>query len=403
MSKTIDYDESLTILSNIEFKGKNKEKLFLTNAIGKIIAEDILANSNSPELPTSGMDGYAIKFEDQKNEFIEIIDKNPAGFEINSVVEHGTTIKTFTGSLMPKGADTLIPVENVEVKDNKIYITKEVPKGFAVRSIGENYKKGEVLIKEGSTISYAEIGVLASLNISQIYVYSAPIVSIASTGSEILDLGEEQTNNSQIRSSNHLTIEALAKKAGAKTNQMGIVKDDIDSITEMMTNALESSDIVVTTGGVSKGDYDFVQDVVKERLNAEVLFHGVRLKPGGPILIAQKGNKLIISLPGFAYSSTVCAILFLIPMIYKFMGSSKKLPIVKATIDRDFPRVIDKTVFTACNVSYIDGEYKIDFEGKKKGTSAILTNMLGNPALLVQDKHFKAGEQVDIILLDWLK
>lgn len=403
MRKSIDYDESLTILSNIEFKGKNKEKLFLTNALGKIIAEDILANGNSPEHPTSGMDGYAIKFEDQKNEFIEIIDKNPAGFEITTEVKEGTTIKTFTGSLMPKGADTLIPVENVEVRDNKIYITKEVSKGFAIRDIGENYKKDEVLIKKGSTVGYAEIGVLASLNISQIYVYSAPIVSIASTGSEILDLGEEQTNNSQIRSSNHLTIEALAKKAGARTIQMGIVKDDIDSITEMMTNALESSDIVVTTGGVSKGDYDFVQDVVKERLNAEVLFHGVRLKPGGPVLIAQKGNKLIISLPGFAYSSTVCAILFLIPMIYKFMGSSKKLPTVKATIGCDFPRVIDKTVFTACNVSYIDGEYKIDFEGKKKGTSAILTNMLGNPALLVQDKHFKAGEKVDIILLDWLK
>lgn len=403
MRKSIDYDESLTILSNIEFKGKNKEKLFLTNALGKIIAEDILANGNSPEHPTSGMDGYAIKFEDQKNEFIEIIDKNPAGFEITTEVKEGTTIKTFTGSLMPKGADTLIPVENVEVRDNKIYITKEVSKGFAIRDIGENYKKDEVLIKKGSTVGYAEIGVLASLNISQIYVYSAPIVSIASTGSEILDLGEEQTNNSQIRSSNHLTIEALAKKAGARTIQMGIVKDDIDSITEMMTNALESSDIVVTTGGVSKGDYDFVQDVVKERLNAEVLFHGVRLKPGGPVLIAQKGNKLIISLPGFAYSSTVCAILFLIPMIYKFMDSSKKLPTVKATIGCDFPRVIDKTVFTACNVSYIDGEYKIDFEGKKKGTSAILTNMLGNPALLVQDKHFKAGEKVDIILLDWLK
>lgn len=403
MRKSIDYDESLTILSNIEFKGKNKEKLFLTNALGKIIAEDILANGNSPEHPTSGMDGYAIKFEDQKNEFIEIIDKNPAGFEITTEVKEGTTIKTFTGSLMPKGADTLIPVENVEVRDNKIYITKEVSKGFAIRDIGENYKKDEVLIKKGSTVGYAEIGVLASLNISQIYVYSAPIVSIASTGSEILDLGEEQTNNSQIRSSNHLTIEALAKKVGARTIQMGIVKDDIDSITEMMTNALESSDIVVTTGGVSKGDYDFVQDVVKERLNAEVLFHGVRLKPGGPVLIAQKGNKLIISLPGFAYSSTVCAILFLIPMIYKFMGSSKKLPTVKATIGCDFPRVIDKTVFTACNVSYIDGEYKIDFEGKKKGTSAILTNMLGNPALLVQDKHFKAGEKVDIILLDWLK
>ncbi|WP_321315794.1 molybdopterin molybdotransferase MoeA [Halarcobacter sp.] len=406
MKKYINYDESLTILSNMEFKGKNKEKLFLINALGRTIAEDIIANSNSPEHPTSGMDGYAIKFEDQKNEFIEIIDKNPAGIVIDSEVVLGTTIKTFTGSLMPKGADTLIPVENVEVKDNKIYIINSVPKGFAVRSIGENYKKGEILIKAGSVVGYAEIGVLASLNIGQIYVKKSPVVSIASTGSEILDIGEEQINNAQIRSSNHLTVEALAKKAGANTVQMGIVKDDMDTITEMMTNALEVSDILVTTGGVSKGDYDFVQDVVKERLGAEVLFHGVKVKPGGPLLIAKKENKLIISLPGFAYSSTVCAILYLIPTIYKFMGTKKTHKIVKAKIDRDFPRKMPKTVFTACNIKYEDGEYKIDFDGKKQGTSAILTNMLGTPALLIQkedSEDIKANDLVDVLLLDELK
>ncbi|WP_321471350.1 molybdopterin molybdotransferase MoeA [Halarcobacter sp.] len=406
MKKYINYDESLTILSNMEFKGKNKEKLFLINALGRTIAEDIIANSNSPEHPTSGMDGYAIKFEDQKNEFIEIIDKNPAGTVIDSEVVLGTTIKTFTGSLMPKGADTLIPVENVEVKDNKIYIINSVPKGFAVRSIGENYKKGEILIKAGSVVGYAEIGVLASLNIGQIYVKKSPVVSIASTGSEILDIGEEQINNAQIRSSNHLTVEALAKKAGANTVQMGIVKDDMDTITEMMTNALEVSDILVTTGGVSKGDYDFVQDVVKERLGAEVLFHGVKVKPGGPLLIAKKENKLIISLPGFAYSSTVCAILYLIPMIYKFMGTKKTHKIVKARIDIDFPRKMPKTVFTACNIKYEDGEYKIDFDGKKQGTSAILTNMLGTPALLIQkedSEDIKANDLVDVLLLDELK
>jgi len=403
MNKYINYEEALTILSNIKFKGKNKEKLFLTNALGKIIAEDIIATNNSPELPTSGMDGYAIKFEDQENDFIEIIDKNPAGSVVNSKVTKNTAIKTFTGSLMPEGADTLIPVENVEVKDNKIHVTNSVPKGFAIREIGENYKKGEILIKKGSTITFAEIGVLASLNISQVYVEKSPIVSIASTGSEILDLGEEQTNEAQIRSSNHLTIEALAKKAGANTIQMGIVNDDIDNITKMMTNALEISDIVVTTGGVSKGDYDFVQDVVKQRLGADVLFHGVKVKPGGPILIAQKGNKLIVSLPGFAYSSTVCAIIYLIPMIYKFMGSNKKLPIVKARIDRDFPLKMKKTIFTACNVKYEDGEYKIDFEGKKQGTSAILTNMLGQTGLLIQKEDLKAKQLVDLLLLDGLK
>jgi len=406
MKRFISYDESLTILNNIFFKAKTKEKLFLTNAIGRVLACDISANDNSPEYPTSAMDGYAIKFDDQKSDFIEIIDKNPAGCVVESEVSYGVCIKTFTGSLIPNGSDTLIPIENVEVKDNKIKVIKEVPKGFSIREIGENYKKDEVLIKKGTIIGFAEIGVLASLNISQILVYCMPTVAIASTGSEILDLGDEQTNESQIRSSNHLTIEALAKKAGAETIQMGVVKDDIDSITKLLESGLEKADIIVTTGGVSVGDYDFVQDVIKEKLNAEVLFHGVTVKPGMHILLAKKDDKIILALPGFAYSSTVCAILYLLPLIYKYEEANKKLPIVKARINQDFPLKMKKTIFTACNVKYENNEYSIDFEGKKQGTSAILTNMLGNPALLIQkedSKDIKAGELVDILLLNELK
>lgn len=406
MRNFINYDESLNKLNNLNFKAKTKEKLFLTNAIGRVLASDIVADHNSPEFPTSGMDGYAIKFEDQEKESIKIIDKNPAGTVVESSVENGVCIKTFTGSLMPEGSDTLIPIENVEVIGDEIKVTKKVPFAFATRNVGENYAKDEVLIKEGAIIGFAEIGVLASLNIAQIPVYCMPTVAIASTGSEILDLGEMQTNDAQIRSSNHLTIEALAKKAGANTLQMGIVKDDIDSITNLLETALDKSDIVVTTGGVSVGDYDFVQDVIKDKLQAEVLFHGVTIKPGMHILAAIKDEKLIIALPGFAYSSTVCAILYLLPMIYKFEGANKQLPLVKARINQDFPLKMKKTIFTACNVKYEDNEYKIDFEGKKSGTSAILTNMLESPALLIQkedSENIKAGDLVDILLLNELK
>ncbi len=406
MRNFINYDESLKILNSLESKATSKEKLFLINAIGRVLSEDIIADHNSPEFPTSGMDGYAIIHEDLATKSIKIIDKNPAGTVVESQVSTGVCIKTFTGSLMPKGADTLIPIENVTVENDTIHINKEVPSGFAVRAVGENYKKDEVLIKKGTIIGFAEVGVLASLNIAQVYVYTQPTVAIASTGSEILDLGETQTNAAQIRSSNHLTIEALCKKAGASTLQMGIVKDDIDSITELFETGLEKADILVTTGGVSVGDYDFVQDVIKDRLNAEVLFHGVTVKPGMHILCARKDNKLIIALPGFAYSSTVCAILYVLPMIYKLEGANKQLPIVKARINQDFPLKMKKTIFTACNVKYEENEYKIDFEGKKTGTSAILTNMLESPALLIQkedSKDIKAGELVDILLLNELK
>ncbi|MEZ4693472.1 MAG: molybdopterin molybdotransferase MoeA [Aliarcobacter sp.] len=406
MRNFISYKKSIEILNNIELNKRATQKVFITNAISKVVAKDIVALENSPSFPTSAMDGYAIKYEDLENNFIEIIDKNPAGYVVESQVSIGKCIKTFTGSLMPKGSDTLIPIENVEVIDNKIKIIKKVPFGFAVRQIGENYKENEVLIKKGTVIGFAEVGVLASLNISQVEVIVNPTIAVASTGSEVLDLGETQTNDSQIRSSNHLTLEALFKSNKADVLQMGIVKDDIDSITNMFEIALSKADIVVTTGGVSVGDYDFVQDVIKDRLKADVLFHGVTIKPGMHILVAIKDKKIIVALPGFAYSSTVCAILYVLPLIFRFRDSNEKLPIVKAKITQNYPMKMKKTIFTACNVHYVNGQYEIDFEGKKEGTSAILTNMLENPALLIQDEDsqdLKIGDLVDILLLDQLK
>ena len=406
MRTFISYDKSIDIINSINLPKFTTQNLFIIDAIGKVIAKDVIANHNSPEFPTSGMDGYAIRYEDINQEFLEITCDNPAGFVVDSKVASGVCIKTFTGSLMPKGSDTLVPIENVEVIDNKIKITKSVPFGFAVRSVGENYKKDEVLIKKGTTIGFSEIGVLASLNISQIEVFIEPTIAVASTGSEILDLGDIQTNDAQIRSSNHLVLEALFKSNGANTIQMGVVKDDMTSITNLLETALLKANIVVTTGGVSVGDYDFVQDVIKDKLNAQILFHGVNIKPGMHILVAIKDEKIIVALPGFAYSSTVCAILYVLPLIYKFRNSNEELPIVKAKITKDFPKKIKKAVFTACNVKCVNGEYLVDFEGKKEGTSAILTNLLGNSALLIQAEDsldIKAGDLVDILLLDNIK
>jgi molybdopterin molybdotransferase len=402
MKKFITYNESLEILNSLNISDLSTQKLFVTDALNRILAEDISARENSPAFETSGMDGYAIKHEDLTLGKIKIIDKNPAGTVVESSVLNGTTIKTFTGSLMPEGSDTLIPIENVTVDGDFIIINEIVPKRFAVREIGENYKENELLIKKGTFIDFAQIGVMASLNIVQVKVYIKPSIAIACTGSEILDVGEVQTNDAQIRSSNHLTLEALGKQYGANVLQMGIVEDDKESITNLLKNALLKSDIVVTTGGVSVGDYDFVKDVIKDELECEVLFQGVLIKPGRHILFAKKGDKFIIGLPGFAYSSTVTFILYILPLLFKFKGSFESLNIVDAIIDERFPKKGNLTTFTACNVNFKDGSYHVDFEDKKHGTSAILTNMLGSPALLVQDEgssDLNKDDKVKVILL----
>jgi len=401
MKKFINYNQSLEILNNINVTNIPTQKLFVSDALNRILAQDIRASENSPSYETSAMDGYAVKHKDFELEKIKIIDKNPAGTVLESSVTKGTSIKTFTGSLMPKGSDTLIPIENVTVDGDFIIINEMVPKGFAVREIGENYKENELLIKKGTLIDFAQIGVMASLNIVQVKVYIKPTIAIACTGSEILDVGELQTNDAQIRSSNHLTLEAIAKQNGADVLQMGIVEDDRNSITALLKQALLKSDIVVTTGGVSVGDYDFVKDVIKDELQCEVLFQGVLIKPGRHILFAKKGNKYIIGLPGFAYSSTVTFLLYILPLLFKFKGSKETLNIVDAIIEEDFPKKGNLTTFTACNVNFKDTSYYINFEGKKHGTSAILTNMLGNPGLLIQEEasgNLTKGTKVKVIL-----
>jgi molybdopterin molybdotransferase len=303
---------------------------------------------------------------------------------------------------MPEGADTLIPIENVEVDGEEIVIKEEVPQGFAVREVGENYAKGQILIKAGTKLDFSQIGVLASLNIVHVLVYEKPTVSVLSTGSELLDLGEPQTNDAQIRSSNNYVIEAIVRKYDGLPMQLGCIKDDKESITTAIAEALEKSDIVVTTGGVSVGDFDFVKDVIYE-LGCEVVFKGVRIKPGQHIMVARKENRFIVALPGFAYSSTVMALVYVLPLIAKLQRGKYPLKKVKAKLKEPFTKRAKKAEFTACNVSVVQGEFYVDFKGKKIGTSAILTNMLGDIGLLVtseEDTSKQTGDEVDVLLLD---
>ena len=394
------FDESLEILNKIEIKSYKKSKKYLTDTLGYVLAQDIITDHNSPEFPTSAMDGYAIKYEDLALGRLKISSINPAGSDLSDEVIGGCCIKTFTGSLMPHGADTLIPIENVTVEGDEIVINEEVPFGFSVRSIGENYFKNQKLIEEGTKIDFADIGVMASLNIVSPLVYEKPRVAILSTGSELLELGEPQTSDAQIRSSNNYILEALVKKYDGEALQLGCISDDKESILKSVKDALAQSDIVVTTGGVSVGDFDFVKDVIVE-LGCDVMVQGVRVKPGQHIMIAKKDDKFIVALPGFAYSSTVTALLYMVPLIAKLQKGKCSLRIVEATLRDGFNKRQKKAEFTACNYHLENGQYFVDFNGKKIGSSAILTNMLGATALLVtsEDESPKSsGEKVKILL-----
>ncbi len=398
----LSYETSQNMLELLQVNAKRFERVPLSDALGRVLASDITAEFNDPQFATASMDGYAVKHEDLALGVITVLGDNPAGHDETREIKTGECIKTFTGSMMPPGADTLIQIENVTYEDGKITINEVVALGNAVRPIGEGYKSGDILITKGTKIGFAEIGVMAGLNQVMVKVALRPRVGVIATGSEILDLGENSDNPAQIRSSNNYTLAALFESAGAEVIQLGTAPDKRDELMETFQTALASVDILVSTGGVSVGDYDFVKDIVP-RLGAEVVYKGVGIKPGRHILVAKKEEKFILALPGFAYSSTVTGILYVLPLIAKMLGKSAPYKMVAAKLQEDFKKRSRFTEFTACNVVVEDGEYMINFAGKKVGSSAILVNMLHDSALMVageEDKFLEAGTYVNIILLE---
>ena len=400
--KLLSYETSQNMLNLLHVNSTRSENVPLSASLSRILAQDIVAEFNDPQFPTASMDGYAILHADQELKSIKILGKNPAGNNETRIVSSGECIKTFTGSKMPEGSDTLIQIENVSVANEKIAVDEKVKHGSSVRPIGEGYKAGDVLIKKGTKIGFAEIGVMAGLNTVMVQVALRPRVAVIATGSEILDLGVASDNPAQIRSSNNYTLAALFTQAGAEVIQLGTVGDDRESIMQTFKNALCSADILISTGGVSVGDYDFVKDIVP-RLGAEVIYKGVAIKPGKHILVAQKSDKFILALPGFAYSSTVTAILYALPLVAKMLGRHKPYKTVEAKLKEDFKKRSRLTEFTACNIEVEDGEYFINFDNKKVGSSAILTNLLDNSALMItgeDDGDLSKGTFVNVILLE---
>lgn len=397
----LSYETSQNMLDLLQINSSRFERIALSSSLGRVLAVDIVAEFNDPQFPTASMDGYAIKHEDLIKGTIKVLGDNPAGHDETRTIKNGECIKTFTGSMMPKGADTLIQIENVSYDKGQITIDEEVPYGFSVRPIGEGYKSKDILITKGTKIGFAEIGVMAGLNQVMVKVAIRPRVAVIATGSEILDLGEHSDNPAQIRSSNNYTLAALFESAGAEVIQLGTAPDDKNEIMQTFERALETADILVSTGGVSVGDYDFVKDIIP-RLGAKVVFKGVNIKPGRHIMIAQKGEKFALALPGFAYSSTVTAIIYGLPLVSKMLGIKDAYAPVAAKLQEDFTKRSRFTEFTACNVVIEDGEYFVNFKNKKIGSSAILTNMLNGSALMItgeDDKFLEKGTYVNVLLL----
>lgn len=407
MKEKISYSQAKEILNSQTIKPCGTTRVFLYDSLDRILAQDIFAPSDMPEFPLSNMDGYAINstmLEKSKGIF-EILRENPAGNQeiLELPPNKPLAIKTFTGAAIPKNADMLIPIENVEKLENKIKITKISQIGEFIRQKGDNYKQGEKLLACGIQINPNHIGLLASLNQIFVEVYEKPKVGILVSGNEILELGETKPNPNSFYNANGHLLYAKILANGGIPKLYPILKDDKIKIRSCLDTALRECDLVISTGGASVGDYDFIRKISQEWEN-QIIFRGVQIKPGQHILYAHFNQKPFFALPGFPNSTLVTFELFVKEILIRLSGGRFTQEVLEVILQEDLSKKDPRMEFRICNIRNKQGHFEIDFEGKKDFQSAILNNFcpLDNAkiglAMLAKDTY-KAGEKISVLRL----
>ena len=405
----ISYEEAVKIIID-NTKRLGVEKVFLDKALGRVLAEDIYADADNPPADNSGMDGFAVRYEDIKGAteeepaVLEIIGESKAGGEPVSV-KPGTAAYIFTGGLIPEGADTVVQKELTKVEDNKVFIFKELPKGANIRPQGGDYKKGDLLIKKGKRLRPAEIGILSSVNKPTVYVYQIPRVGIITTGDEIIDVGEPFERKSQIRTSNTYSIYSQVIEAGGEPVIIGFAKDEPEDIERKLSYA-KSCDILLTTGGVSVGEYDLVKDFVVKVLGVEILFWKVKQKPGKPVAFGVWGaekEKLFFGIPGNPVAAMVVFENMVKPAIRKMRGEERLFnPVIKAKLKGGYKRKKgERLEFIRVALELTDEGFVATPFGKQG--SNILTGMVYAHGFGIVDvgvTEIKDGEEIKVSVFD---
>jgi len=400
----ISVEEALDrILSHIRFLGA--EKVSLLETLGRVIAEDIYASRDIPPFSNSGMDGYAVMWEDvekvppDRPVRLEVVEDLPAGFVSRRTLERGQAIRIMTGAPVPKGADTIVPVEETRKEDGFVVILRTLVPGKHIRHAGEDVKKGDLVISRGDVIRPAEVGMLASLGRSSISVYQRPLVAILCTGEELADV-DESLGEVKIISSNSYTLAAQAKDCGAIPIQLGIARDRRTEIEEKLRQGLRA-DVLISSAGISVGDYDFVKDVLRN-LGMEMVFWKVAMKPGKPLAFGTIEGKPVFGLPGNPVSSMVSFEQFVRPSLLKMMGHRQLFrPIIEATLKEDIRKEPGRRHFIRASVFFEKDGYFVTMTGAQG--SGILRSMVKANGLIVvpEDRdRVRAGERVKVQLLD---
>ena len=310
----------------------------LQDALGKKLAEDIYAPFPSPRFNNSSMDGFAVKWEDCQNlsageqdkNLLKIIGESKAGVSFKGKIKSGETAAISTGAKIPDGADTVIPIEEIDKNENEVKIKNTINKSQNIRTIGEEYQTDELLIPKDTNLNSAQLALLASIGKLRVKVYKSPTVSIVATGSELNQTSTILLEDT-IYNSNSIMLTSAVKECGGNVVLSTIVEDDLSSTVEILRRAEEVSDIIIFTGGISVGEHDFVKKAAKE-CDFKELFWGVKQKPGKPLFFAARigshRTKLLFGLPGNPVSAYISFFHYAAQAIYRLSCSellNKKL------------------------------------------------------------------------------
>jgi molybdopterin molybdotransferase len=308
-----------------EIKPLGLESVDITSALGRVIGEDIAARGANPPWDNSAMDGYAVRAGDAKGASgenpakLSVLYDLPAGSVPKGPVGQGQAVRIMTGAPVPDGADAVVMVEKTESGDGFVLVKTEPRPGENIRKAGEDFRAGDVVIRKGSLIRPAEVSMLATVGVPFVLVHKRPRVAVISTGDELCDINEAPPSG-KISNSNGYALAALVAAAGAVPIQLGIAKDTKESLRHKLTAAL-SADCIISSGGVSVGDYDFVKDVLKD-MGSSMIFWKVAMKPGKPLAFGVIGGKPAFGLPGNPISSMVAFEQFVRPTLLKMAGKT---------------------------------------------------------------------------------
>ncbi|MCJ7514353.1 MAG: molybdopterin molybdotransferase MoeA [Dehalococcoidia bacterium] len=413
----ISVEEALTeILSSIEIL--NSEAKPLLDCLGQVLAEDVYSALDIPPHDNSAMDGYAVQAESikgashTKSEVLRVVGEIAAGGVSDLKVGPGTAVRIMTGAFVPDGADVVVPFEDTDETDRKedtiskteIGIRVNLAEGCNIRRRGEDISKGEMVLKKGKLLRPADIGVLASLGRSAVSVIRRPLVGILATGDEIAEINRPLPPG-KIYNSNSYSLAAQVLRYGGIPKLLGVAPDDVEQLTSAVHEGLEC-DILVTSGGVSLGDYDVVKQVLAAEGN--VSFWTVRMKPGKPLAFGtfkRSDGKSIphLGLPGNPVSSMITFEVFARPAIFKMMGRNNlNTSNITAIMEDSVGNKDGRRIFARVAVARRDGKYFARITGPQG--SGILSSMSKANGLAVipeNIKELKSGTPVEVMMLDW--